>query len=104
MFSFKRHKKQTGLAAVGNGATGSDIKINKMLVGIIVAPSWTSKHSGYKARFMIVTISSDHEPGWKWVTFKQELDSDAKMREWLKTVYEQITEKYDLYSCEPYSD
>lgn len=103
MFSFKRHKKQTGLASVGNGATGSDIKIKKMMVGIIVAPSWTSKHNGFKARFMIVGNDKNENCDWRWITLKKETDSDSEMREWLKTVYEQIVKNYELHEMEPYN-
>ena len=38
--SFKKHPAETGLVSIGNPLQSVDIKCDKIIVGLIQAPSW----------------------------------------------------------------
>ena len=100
MFAFKRNAKATGLAERSYGETGSIIKIKKLQVGNICAPTWSSKHNGFKVMFMVV--DDKKHCGWRWVTLKKETAEDSDMRAWLKDKYEEIIKLYELHKEEPW--
>lgn len=93
-FTYKLEPKQTGLAAIGNGAQSADIKLNKQIVGLIAAPNWMSKDGLYSARFMVYDPTI--ECGWRWITLKKRTKTMQEMREWLNQYVETITTTYNL--------
>lgn len=86
--SFKRDAAITGLAGVGYSKQGSDIKVNKKVVGSIDAPNWQTKDNFFRISLMIIKddINSDGNPNcpWKRIRLKNTFESDADAREFIK--------------------
>lgn len=96
MFTFKKEKRETGLAAVGRPHPNTTIKYRKKCVGTIYAPYWASKDNLWHVRLMIVC---DEGPGWKWVTLKQKFDDEPAARAYLNENEDRIL-KLNLHSHE----
>jgi hypothetical protein len=94
-FTFKKQPRETGLASVGNPYPDTDIKLNKKIVGQIVAPNWASKDGLWYIR-----LTRKKEGGWLWVQIKQKFESEPEAREWLQTNAEKVI-ALDLHSEEP---
>lgn len=92
--TFKRHKKETGLRAVGNHHPWVDIKLNKKHVGNIVPPSAFSDHDDFLIRLMVV--DSREACGWKWIQLKFRAKNEAKAREYIVKHDADIQGKFNL--------
>lgn len=71
------------------------IKINKKKVGNI------TDSRPHKIRFMVIKsdINEDGNPNcsFKWITLKKECETVKEAKEWLKTVYNDLIEKYNFH-------
>ena len=94
--SFKKHPRETGLAAIGHPYQSVDIKLNKQCIGMIDAPNWQ------KAQWRIRITIKDSEQfcGWRWIQFKTKFDTEEEAREWVKTNLKAISEEYELHVFE----
>ena len=99
--SFKKQSRKTGLAAVGSPLPSTDIKVNKLVVGMIVAPNWESKDN---KRCIRLTVKSGDHCGWRWVTMFAKFEEESKAREWVKAHLKSIHMRNDLHFMEPYSE
>jgi hypothetical protein len=101
--SFKKGERKTGLMAVGNPYSSSDIKINKKTIGRIMPPSWNSKDNGWKIQLMIIKkdIMEDKNPNcvWRNITFKNQpfCEKEEDARVWLRDNIEGIVKVWDIY-------
>lgn len=91
-FTFKKHPRETGLAAVGNPHPNTDIKHNKRLVGVIDAPNWSSTDDQWRIRLMKKKTEPDDNPNsdWKWIRLKKTFDSEPEAREFLNQNVDQL--------------
>lgn len=103
-FTFRKHKAETGLAAVGYSRRSVDIKHKKMVVGTIYAPNWSTKDGKWGLSIMVE--DSDCKCGWKWVHLKHRCDTEEEAREFLKENLESILEQNNLtlHHTEPFND
>lgn len=96
--TFKRHKKETGLRSVGFPNPDVDIKENKKVCGMILAPSYLTKHNKWPIHFM---IKDDSERcGWKWIVLKFQGETEQHARDFIKKNFDAIKQKYDLMYVE----
>lgn len=91
-FTFKNHKRETGLGAIGYPHPDIDIRLNKKNVGLIYAPNW--QKSDYSVGFMV--IDADSAGGWKWIFLKKRTENADDIKTWLNSVFNTIIEKYNL--------
>lgn len=91
-FTFKKVKKQTGLASIGE-PTRFEIKFKKNIVGEIRSPFWHEKdETDYQ-----INIKVEGESGFKWLRFKNRFKSSEEAKEWLNENFYNITNKFTLY-------
>ena len=103
-FTFKKQKKETGLAAVGNPHPDTTIKHNKEGVGHISAPAWNTKDNKWRIRLMVEQEAKEDDPcNWKWVTLKATFDTEPEARAFIQKHAEGILEK-GLYHDPDYDD
>ena len=99
-FTFKKHPKETGLRAVGYSRQSLDIKVNGKVCGLISAPNWTTKDNKYTIRLTVFKedINEDDNPNcvWRWVTLKFKSESEQECKDFLKSNYNNIVQKYNL--------
>jgi len=77
--TFKKHKKEAGLAAVGYPYQSVDIKLNKQVIGMINAPNWHKQ--GWRIAFAI-----EKQEGWKWIFSAGVYNSEEESREAAKVM------------------
>lgn len=99
-FTFKRNKKQTGLAAVGNPYPNVQIKQKGKVVGEISAPNWQTKDRQWRIRFMIRRTPTPMDSCPKeWITLKFKGTTEDECRNFIVDNAEALC-KYDLYPIE----
>jgi hypothetical protein len=102
--SFKKQPKNTGLSAIGNPFSVTDIKIDGKRVGLIDPPNWSSKNKGWIIRFVVRKndINEDGNPNctWRWITLVGEYKNEELAREYLKENIGVIAAKFNLCSVE----
>jgi hypothetical protein len=91
--TFKKHERETGLAAVGAGHPNVDLKIKGKVFGYISSPNWRTKDNFWRIRLM---IKAEEHPGWKWIQLKEELKDEMEARDFIKANEEAIQSKYEL--------
>lgn len=94
-FTFKKEPKETGLAAVGNPNSDTQIKLKKKQVGYIAGPSWNSKDSLWHVRFAVSEGKS-----FKWVKLKAAFETEPAARAYLTEHFERITKSFALHPLE----
>jgi hypothetical protein len=95
MFTFKRVKKQSGLAGIAENER-HEIKLRKNIIGEISSPMWHEREeTGY--RIGLKTISSSEKSGFKWVRFKNRWETVEEAKDWLNSNFDEITKKYPPY-------
>ncbi len=95
-FTFKRHPRRTGLAAVGDPYPWVDIKVAQKVVGHIKPPSAFSDHSDFIVWLMVV--NKNEKAGWSWVTLKFRGKTERATRDFLMANAEVIQGRYNLHS------
>lgn len=98
-FTFKKHPKETGLAAVGRPDPDTDIKLNKKVVGYIAAPTWQSQDRAWLIRLAVKKESE--KIGWGWISLKARFSDEKEAREFLQKHVQEITEKWQLHQFDP---
>lgn len=103
--TFKKDKKETGLAGIVHPYPTTRIKLNKMEVGAIYPPTWQTPDHKWSVAIMVKTAEdAKYTSGWKWITFKARHDSEEQAREWVKNNWAKIEKLYTLRLTEPYTD
>jgi len=74
--TFKKHPKETGLAAVGNRRQCVDIKMDKKIIGLIAAPNWSTEDQKYG-----VSVAVESSDSWKWLFCKKRCETEQQARE-----------------------
>lgn len=82
-FTFKLHPRETGLAGVGNPYQGSDIKLNKQIVGTIYPATWREAHWKVSIR-RLVPASPNHPSTWRNMIVSQ-FNTEGEAKEWIKS-------------------
>jgi hypothetical protein len=96
--SFKKHKKETGLRAVGHPYTSVDIKLGGKRLGMISAPSWQTPDNKWSIMLMIKREATPDWPAsWTWTTLKARFDEEEQARAFVSENIEKIKDKFDLY-------
>ncbi len=94
--SFKNDPKETGLAAVCYPHVSAVIKADGKEIGGI---SYDRRKCGYEIRLMIKDDAERN--GWKNIFLKRTFGRDIKeVKEWLKTVWPQLQERYKFHHHE----
>lgn len=96
-FTFKRHPRETGLAAVGRPFQDVDIKFKGKVIGLISAPSSFSKWKNFRVMFQVKADTAEHACGWRWATLKYQGQSEEAVRQWLNENAQTLIEKFDFY-------
>lgn len=82
--SFKKDKKETGLARIGNPHSDTKIKVDGLVVGYIKGPNWRTD------RLWTVRLARTQEPTqsdpapFKWVQIRTKFDAESEARAFLK--------------------
>jgi hypothetical protein len=83
-FTFKKEKKEAGLAGVGYPYSDTQIKESKQIIGYIIAPNWRSDNY-WRIRIAIKKPRTEEEPApFKWIFFKATFLTEPEAREWVK--------------------
>ena len=96
-FTFKKHPRATGLAAVGYGRQSVDIRLAGKNIGLIRGPDWTTPDHCYSIGVQ-VKGNPDNNPNcsWHWVYFKVRFATEDVAREWVTTRLEAALLKNNL--------
>ncbi len=83
--TFKKEKKETGLASVGHLYPDTEIKVSGLVVGHIVAPNWRTKTNLWTVRLAKVQEPTQFNPApFKWVGFAKKFDTEPEARIYIK--------------------
>ena len=94
MFTFKKIKRSTGLAGIGE-ADSTAIKHRKKQVGILSGPGWYDDHNHWRARLCVKKPFNPDQ--FTWIVLKATFEDEEKGRAFLKRNYKAIIEKYELH-------
>ena len=98
MFTFKKDKRQRGLAGVGE-VPGCDIKLQKKKVGHLYPPSRFKAETEWSVSFMVKKEPTKEDPcPWRWVNLKAKFPNEQDARVWVNEKFEAIITKYDLHT------
>lgn len=96
-FTFKKHPRTTGLAAIGYIHQSVDIKLQKKVVGEISAPDWQTKDNKWTVR---LTVEGSHPSNtncpWRWVNIRSRFDTEEAARDFVKVHLEKILEAHQF--------
>ena len=92
-FTFKRHKREPGLASVANPHPWVDIKLAGKAVGSIKPPSAFTT-STWRVMFMVVAEAE--KCGWAWAMLKAHYESEQEARDYILSNSERIQNKLRL--------
>jgi hypothetical protein len=95
--SFKKEKAQTGLARIGAGNSPIAIKADKLKVGYINFPNWSSKTNTIDIRF---AVHPDGYETWKWITLAHHPINEEDARQFIEDNWTKIITKYKLHQFE----
>ena len=84
-FTFKKHPRATGLAAIGYGRRQSvDIKLKGKNVGLISAPNHTTKDNLWGVGVQVKgSAKGNPESDWRWVYFKCRFATEELARQFV---------------------
>lgn len=95
-FSFRRERAETGLRAVASPHPNTHIKLGKLIVGSISAPSRFG-HDNW--RIMLIVRDPQDVAGWRWVTLRATFEDEASARAFLTSNEAAIRARYELATC-----
>lgn len=100
--TFKNHPPATGLARVGNPYQEIDIKLNKVIIGLISPPARASIERVWTVRFQVIKPVPDDNPNcdWTWIAMKQKFETAELAKEYTKTIVEPLSKKYTFKGFE----
>lgn len=100
--SFKNHPKNTGLRAVGNPLSDTDIKIDGKICGLINAPNWRTQDHKYGIMMAVIKEKEDGNPNnnWKWIHCIKRFDTIDEAKEWCKQRIPLLADKYQFHYFE----
>lgn len=101
-FTFKKGKQETGLAGIGNPYPDTDIKLDKMSVGWIDAPTWNTKDNLWRVYLLVKDDSTSG--GFRNVRLKATFNEEKEARVWLNENISAILARWELYKTEPQED
>lgn len=94
--TFKKQKRETGLAGVGSGSR-TTMKVNGRPFGYIKSPSWSDKFKGWRVMFR---VEADNDIGFNWVRLKKHPATEPEARLLAQEVIPQMT----LYKLSYYEE
>ena len=94
-FTFKKQPKETGLAAIGHPYPDVDIKLKKLVIGYIDAPTHLTLDSKWRIRLKVVNVNMT--PGWQWITLKGVFDTEKEARTFLQLHTDEILRRWPVY-------
>ena len=92
-FTFKKHKAETGLRAVGYGRQSMDIKLDGKVVGTISAPNWQTPDGLWRILLMVKRkeAPTKNEPcTWEWIVLKFKAPTEEECRKFINDNMQQI--------------
>lgn len=99
-FTFKKHKRETGLRAVGYPYTSSDIKLDGKVVGTLDAPSWQTPDGLWRIRLTVKKVATPEDPAeWKWIQLKFKSKEEEECRKFILDNVETLV-KLNLHSID----
>ena len=103
-FTFKRKPKETGLRGVGHPYASVRIKVGGKAVGVIAAPSWSTKDGKWGVAFTVKKMEklTDGNPNcdWMWLFVKERFEEEEEARQWVKEHAEKTLSAYTLHSLD----
>lgn len=90
--TFKKDKRDTGLARISQKSRQTEIFINRKRVGLIITP--LAFEDNVRIRLM---VKCEEHPGWRWATLKAGFEDESAARATLKTKEKYLVEKFDLH-------
>ena len=93
--TFKRHRRETGLAGIGHPHPNVDIKVDGKVVGQIAGPCWSSEDN-----LWVVSVMVENGGGWDWRKFKSRYIDEASARAAVTLNLSKIAERYILHHDE----
>ena len=80
--TFKKDAPATGLAT---GRPDTKIKVDKLVVGYIAAPSWRTKDNLWSIHLAVVKEKTEDDPApFRWIVVKKRFSSEPEAREFVK--------------------
>ena len=99
-FTFKKHKRETGLRAVGYPYQSSDIKLDGKVVGTITAPSWQVTDGLWRIRLTVKRVPTpDALCEWEWIQLKFRGKDEAGCQKFILDNVETLV-KLNLHTIE----
>jgi hypothetical protein len=103
-FSFRKHKKVTGLAGIASGHQPESIRLGGMKVGQIAAPNrFSSDEDNWRVDLIVEQTPTEEEPcPWKWVRLKAKFPKAGgtePVRAWIREHEQTLKEKFQLATC-----
>lgn len=99
-FTFKKHKRETGLRVVGYPYPSSDIKLDGKVVGTLTPPTWQTRDGLWRIRLMRKATPTPERPSeWEWVTLKFKSQDEEECRKYILDNSEALV-KLNLHSHE----
>lgn len=102
--SFRRGRRPTGLGAIGRPFPDTSIKLDKLQVGYIGAPTWQSLGMQWSVHFAVEKsdINEDGNPNctWKWVHMKTKFHSEEDARIFVVENFDALLERYTFHTFE----
>jgi len=94
--SFRKEPPETGLAGVVRPVPSTVVKGDKLQIGLIEPPHYSSPADAKWAIRIMIFDPAVVPAGWKWVRFKVQCESEPQARQWLQAHWEGIQTKYKL--------
>lgn len=95
-FTFRRTRPMTGLASVATPHPDTRIKLGKLVVGEISAPSRFG-HEDWLVRFIVP--DENDVAGWRWITLRKSFPTEEEARAFVKDNEGAIRRRYTLATC-----
>lgn len=96
--SFKREKRETGLAGVARPVPCTQIKADGNVCGSITPADYRSKDNLWSLHFY---VKDETNPGaFSVIHFSKKSETEGEMREFVKRNWEEFQRRYQIHSFE----
>lgn len=100
-FTFRKEPRETGLRGVGHPYPNTIVKLAKLKVGTIYAPTWRDEERTWSVSLAVQEPVTDENPcPFRWIRFKARFETEEAARRFLIANRDAILRKYPLYAFE----